>query len=292
MERYLEHLATLKALLTRHPGGLTILDIAAHLGINRNSVAKYLEVLRIGGHLDVRSVGPAKLYRLSHRLPTKALLDHSSEAILVLDEHRIVQANEEAARLLRREQESLPGAEKGILPFLDENRLGRVLAGRKSSFDFTLGRRAYHATMLPTTFDDGSPGATMIIEEVTRRRETEERLRLLERAVEASSGAITIADMRQEDRPLIYVNPAFERMTGYAKEEVLGRNCRFLQADDRDQEAIALITEALERGQECTVELRNYRKDGTSFWNRLHLAPVTDDQGAHVYLIQMEEGVI
>ena len=99
------------------------------------------------------------------------------------------------------------------------------------------------------------------------RRRTEQELRLLYRAVAASSNGITISDSKLPDDPLIYVNRSFELMTGYSSEEVLGRNCRFLQGNDRNQSALLEIRAALREGRDCEVLLRNYRKDGTLFWN-------------------------
>jgi PAS domain S-box-containing protein len=75
----------------------------------------------------------------------------------------------------------------------------------------------------------------------------------------------------------VYVNPAFERTTGYAAEEVLGRNCRFLQGEDRDQPALGELRAAVREGRQCTVVLRNYRKDGTLFYNELSVYPVWDE---------------
>jgi PAS domain S-box-containing protein len=106
-----------------------------------------------------------------------------------------------------------------------------------------------------------------------------DKLRLLERAVTASTNSIVIADPNQPDVPLVYVNPAFERTTGYAAEEVLGRNCRFLQDKDRDQPALGELRTAVREGRHCTVVLRNYRKDGSLFWNELSIYPVRDEDG-------------
>ena len=106
-----------------------------------------------------------------------------------------------------------------------------------------------------------------------------DKLRLLERAVTASTNSIVIADPNQPDVPLVYVNPAFERTTGYASEEVLGRNCRFLQGKDRDQPALRELRTAVREGRHCTVVLRNYRKDGSLFWNELSIYPVSDEEG-------------
>jgi PAS domain S-box-containing protein len=104
-----------------------------------------------------------------------------------------------------------------------------------------------------------------------------DKLRLLERAVTASTNSIVISDPNLPDDPLVYVNPAFEETTGYAAEEALGRNCRFLQGEDRAQPAIAELRTAIREGRQCTVVLRNYRKDGTLFWNELSIYPVLDE---------------
>ena len=103
--------------------------------------------------------------------------------------------------------------------------------------------------------------------------------RLLDRAVAASSNGIVITDPKMPDNPIIYVNPAFEEISGYTAEEVRGRNCRFLQGGYREQPALDELREALTEERECKVVLRNYRKDGTPFWNELYVSPVHDEDG-------------
>jgi len=103
--------------------------------------------------------------------------------------------------------------------------------------------------------------------------------RLLDRAVAASSNGIVITDPRAPDDPIVYVNPAFERISGYTADEVVGHNCRFLQGEDRDQPALDDLRSALSEEREFRVVLRNYRKDGTPFWNELYISPVHDEQG-------------
>src|SRR5918994_4172783 len=106
-----------------------------------------------------------------------------------------------------------------------------------------------------------------------------DKLRLLERAVTASTNSIVITDPNLPDDPLVYVNPAFEETTGYAAEEAIGRNCRFLQGEDRDQPAVEELRKAVREGRQCTVVLRNYRKDGSLFWNELSIYPMRDEKG-------------
>jgi PAS domain S-box-containing protein len=106
-----------------------------------------------------------------------------------------------------------------------------------------------------------------------------DKLLLLDRAVTASTNSIVITDPNQPGDPIVYVNPAFERTTGYAAEEAVGRNCRFLQGEDRDQPALGELRAAVREGRHYTVVLRNYRKDGTLFWNELSIYPVRDEEG-------------
>ncbi|HET7776301.1 MAG TPA: diguanylate cyclase, partial [Azospira sp.] len=115
--------------------------------------------------------------------------------------------------------------------------------------------------------------------EAAARRDAGEALRLRDRAVESSSNGIMITSATHLDHPITYVNPAFERITGYSAAEVQGRNGRFLVRDDLQQKGLNEIRSALRDRREGHAILRNYRKDGSLFWNELHLAPVLDESG-------------
>ena len=114
---------------------------------------------------------------------------------------------------------------------------------------------------------------------------------LLRRALAATSSGVTIVDMRLPDQPLIYVNPAFERLSGMSAQEVLGRNCRFLQGRDTDVAAVARMRAAVDAGAECREVLLNHRADGSVWWNECHLAPVTDERGEVVQYIGVQQDV-
>ena len=122
-------------------------------------------------------------------------------------------------------------------------------------------------------------GAISVIQDVSEQRRRDLDLRIRTRAIEASVNAIVITDNQLDDQPIAYVNPAFERITGYSSAEVLGRNCRFLQGDDHQQPELESIRRALLAQEEGGAVLRNYRKDGSAFWNELRLSPVVNDRG-------------
>src|SRR5471030_1907640 len=115
---------------------------------------------------------------------------------------------------------------------------------------------------------------------------------LLQMVINASNDGIVIAEKEGElDNILIYVNPAFERLTGYTSEEILYQDCRFLQAGDRDQEALGLIRKALDSGGSCREVLRNYRKDGKPFWNELSLSKVRNESDGQTYFVGVQKDV-
>ena len=93
--------------------------------------------------------------------------------------------------------------------------------------------------------------------------------------------SLVVTDSTRDDNPIVYVNDAFLRLSGYAAEEVQGRNCRFLQGEDTDPESVKAIHDALEEVREITVDILNYRKDGSAFWNRLRIRPTYSQTGEH-----------
>ncbi len=95
--------------------------------------------------------------------------------------------------------------------------------------------------------------------------------------------AVVLADARLPDLPVVFANPAFQDLTGYHEAEILGRNCRFLQGPETDPRTVAMLKAAIETEDAIAVEILNYRKDGSKFWNALHLAPLYDDSGALQY---------
>ena len=114
---------------------------------------------------------------------------------------------------------------------------------------------------------------------------------VLSQILDTSVNGITLSDPDQEDNPIVYANAAFELITGYSREETIGRNCRFLQNEDRDQEGIEQIREAMRNTKSVTVTLRNYKKDGTLFYNQFTIRPLFDKEGKLIYYLGIQYDV-
>ncbi|MDD5458928.1 MAG: PAS domain S-box protein [Phycisphaerae bacterium] len=115
---------------------------------------------------------------------------------------------------------------------------------------------------------------------------------LRDRAIDAVIEGIVISDHRNLlEHPVIYVNPAYERITGYSRDEIIGKDCRFLQGKDNDQPGIEQIRKALKKNTNCRAVVRNYRKDGTMFWNELYISPIKNDAGKVTHYVGIANDV-
>lgn len=166
----------------------------------------------------------------------------------------------------------------------------QALTGIAPRFDLEVisqqgSARQLDVSFLPTVVQDRVVGVYGIAKEMTVLYQKESQLRIYQRSLEASSNGILICDAQQTGYPIVYVNPAFTDMTGYTLEEVKGRSCRFLQGPDTDPQQIAEIQRALEQQHDITLTLRNYRKNGQTFWNNLFLSPVRNPDGQVTHFV-------
>jgi PAS domain S-box-containing protein len=138
---------------------------------------------------------------------------------------------------------------------------------------------------------DGPDQIVGIGRDITERKQREAQLQRRTRAIEEAPVGISISDPDQDDNPLIYVNDAFVDLTGYPREEVLGQNCRFLQGENTDPDRVARIRDAIDAQEPVSIELRNYRKDGSMFWNNLEIAPVCKEDDGVINYIGFQQDV-
>jgi PAS domain S-box-containing protein len=112
--------------------------------------------------------------------------------------------------------------------------------------------------------------------------------RVLTQILDCCVNGVTLSDPDLDDNPIVYANKAFEDITGYSRDEMIGRNCRFLQGEDRDQPGIREVHDALKNKQAIDVTLRNYRKNGELFFNRLSIKPLFDNDGNVIYFLGLQ----
>jgi PAS domain S-box-containing protein len=211
-----------------------------------------------GNYLDLYTSEPEKL-----QIPREEVIGKNMKDILPADVHSIYK------KVFEKVRETKTGQ---LLEYtLDERNGSRMYEGRTVHFN-------EHAFLT-------------IIRDITERKELEKKLFIRNRALKSAANGIVIADAKLRDYPIIYVNNAFYKMSGFDSTEVLGRNFRFLQNCDRDQEAIVTMAKAIQKGESCQVEVRNYKKDGTMFWNEITITPVNDDYGELTHFIGVHNDV-
>jgi PAS domain S-box-containing protein len=238
----------------------------------------------------------------------RAMVDAVTDGLYALDAGRNVLAvNEAFAEMVGRDVESLVGehvsvcVDDSLLKETDDEREA-VLAGDlpdgRHEFDLITpdGDRTpielrYAALPDSDSGTEGLRGTTGVMRDITDRRERERELRLKDRVLEAADLSVTIADVTREGDPFVYVNRGFERLTGYDRERALGEGWRLLYGPETDPGAIETVRRAVAARESASVELLNYRADGTPFWNQLTLTPVADDSGSVTHFIGFQQDV-
>ena len=140
--------------------------------------------------------------------------------------------------------------------------------------------------------DQGRPIRVSGIQlDITKKKYEELALRINTSAIEALNSAIVIADAQQPDMPIVYVNPAFEKITGYNEEEVLGWNYRFLNSGVRDEKQLSEIRSAIKNGKDIEIELLNKKKDGSLFWSSIKISPLLDKHGIITHFVGIQSDI-
>ena len=188
MEGYQKELSRIKTILRDNPKGMTVTDISREMDINRNSVAKYLDILLISGHAEMITFGPAKVFFPSRRVPISSVLNFVSDYVLVVDRDlKITQINDTFLEFLDIKRDDLLGdfVEKACLPIFAKKKIiiniKETLNGKEFSEEVSLeseeGDFYFKLRLIPTTFEDGGIGVTIIIANITEKKRIEHALR-------------------------------------------------------------------------------------------------------------------
>jgi len=182
MESYQKEIALIQQILKENPKGMTVTDVSRKIKINRNSVAKYLDVMRVSGHVEMITFGPAKVFFPSKRVPLVDILNYTSDYVLVFDENfKITMINDAFLDFMKNEREEILGQKipEFIHSFLKDDGevligMKEALQGRNFSKDLDLEGKGYRfyfsIRIMPTTFEDGRNGATLIIKNITQNK--------------------------------------------------------------------------------------------------------------------------
>ncbi len=232
------------------------------------------------------------------------LVELTPEILLVVRDGEVVYANTTAAdTLTAAEPATLYGPVTDLVGRDDRDRTlaaletiereGRLDGFRKLTMLSTTGEELLVEVAGVTVTFEGEPAVQLLGRNITEKHERKQQLSLFGKAIETARQGVTIADARQKDEPLVYVNGAFERITGYQTGETLGRNCRFrfLQGPGTDESKVRKIRTAVDDRRPVVVELLNYRKDGTPFWNRLEVVPVRNEEGTVTHFLGLQRDV-
>jgi len=237
VESYQKELTRIRTILKNNPKGMMVTDISKEMDINRNSVAKYLDILLISGHAEMITFGPAKVFFPSRRIPLSAILNFTLDYIVLLDRDlKFLQMNDNLLKLMdiRREDiigRSVESFSSSILqiPELITN-AQKAIDGKESTIEtkFTLEdeERYLKIKHIPTTFDDGEPGATLIIEDITERKKSEEKMKQAVKEWEVTFNSVSdMISILDQNFTIMRANKSFAEFFQCKPEECIGKKC-------------------------------------------------------------------
>lgn len=248
--------------------------------------------------VDISEQRAAETQLLKSEERNRAILQAIPDVILLHDRHGRILRVEESARSPHYFQKEhtegkyvsdvFPGkAGREMLQKIQESCQSGQTKVLETDLDTDQGKLSYEIRYV--CMEDQQVLA--VARNTTDTRTTRQGLNLRNRALEAAGNGIIIADASLPDFPIIYCNKAFTEITQYSAEESIGKNCRFLQGPQTDPGKVRQIREALEKGTQCRLELRNYRKDGSLFWNELTITPIRDDKGLLTHFIGVQNDI-
>jgi len=185
--QYKDTLDRIRDALKENPRGMTITEISSVIHLNRNSTARYMDVLLISGQVELKQTGSAKVYFLSPRVPVEAVLDLSNDGILMFDSNRrIIRVNETLVRIFGLEGDKIVGTDFSDLelPFRKRSELAslinKAMKGKQQSYETEIKKQDglvyINMKLVPTTFDDGDIGVTIVVENITERKQSEKEI--------------------------------------------------------------------------------------------------------------------
>jgi len=234
------------------------------------------------------------------------LLEAVSEGVIIINSHeKIMEINAAAVQIFGYTKEELIGRELNLLlpsnyhvnhsshvaDFIKKSKPGKMGVDR-DIYGLNKDGNIFPIEVLLNPYSIYDKNYVIaLVKDVSEFKDIETNLMLKGKALQSASNGILITDALKHDNPVIYFNSAFKDHTGYTSEEILNHNCRFLQGKDREQEQLTKLRKAIKNGESCQVTLRNYKKDGSMFWNELTITPITNNKGTVTNFIGIQNDV-
>ena len=267
---------------------MTVTDIAREIHINRNSVAKYLDILLISGHAEMVTFGPAKVFFPSSRIPLSAMMNLTHDFIVLLDRDlRFLQVSENLLKFLGMPRETIIGQPIETcahsifqLPEMFINaRL--ALQGKETAVEQNYPPNTKELSIyikhIPTTFDDGEPGVTLIIEDITQRKRTEEKMRQAVKEWELTFNSIIDMISIQDNEFFIQrANQAYADFLHMKPEEVIGKKCFELLHGTSTQHQTCPCVQIQQTKKPASLE---YYEPHLEKYLEISASPITDENG-------------
>ena len=311
---YLDPAASIARITRLLAAGVTVMDEEITLQGDRIYLRDFVPIVvdgkvqgRLWFHRDVSERRAAQRMLRESQARLQGVVESAMDAIVTIDDaHQVVLFNAAAAAMLGVPGEAaigtsierfIPGLFRGSSGAADAVGggaadapaaplpPGQPMALRANGEAFPVDASVSHVEV------EGRQLYTVIMRDVSQKLLAERELQLLGAVVAASPQAILIVDAQAADRPLIFVNQAFETNTGFTKAETIGRNPRFLQGTDTTQAGLVPLRAALAAGLPIEVLLRNFRKDGSAFWNQMTIAPLRDAAGVLTHFVAVQNDV-
>ncbi len=311
---YLDPAAAIARITQLVAAGVTVMDEEITLQGDRIYLRDFVPIVvdgkvqgRLWFHRDVSERRAAQRMLRESQARLQGVVESAMDAIVTIDDaHQVVLFNAAAAAMLGVPGEAAIGASiERFIPGLFRGSSGAAdavgggvadapaaplppgqpMALRANGEAFPVDASVSHVEV------EGRQLYTVIMRDVSQKLLAERELQLLGAVVAASPQAILIVDAQAADRPIIFVNQAFETNTGFTKAEAIGRNPRFLQGTDTTQAGLVPLRAALAAGLPVEVLLRNFRKDGSAFWNQMNIAPLRDAAGVLTHFVAVQNDV-
>jgi PAS domain S-box-containing protein len=286
-----EPLKKILILLRAHRNGLTITEIAKKLSLNRNSTAKYLDILLISGDIALNSFGPAKVYTISRKITVSAMLRFSADIILMIDqEMRVLDVNENALTILGLSRNDLIGnrVDKINSPLISRLSIPDVLKNIQVTgeiqreFVVTRQNEDYHyrVRLIPTVFDNQEEGLTIIGEDITAQIRFEERLLVSEARFRAIvEDQIDFICRWHPDGTLTFINEALSRYIGVSCKDASGQSIYSYIFPEDQALTLERLATLKKNPQVQSAEIRVLDKDGQYRWHQWNTRGIYDNNG-------------